>query len=139
MTRKTQDKRPTPKADVKAEAANGKRVWGGFHPCAISEQDKVEFRLWMSQYSDDVWQHLDECVNEGLKLSFKADKANNCVIASLTGGGKDSYQDTDICLTARGADMGSSAALLAYKFVVMLQGDLSTNYNSITRGFGSEI
>lgn len=68
---------------------------------------------------------LERLLIDGHKLSFTFDKGNDCVIAAATSP-KTGDGNRQWCLTARGPDFSGGMRALAYKFIVILDGDPSS-------------
>lgn len=96
--------------------------WGGFINVAMSDEEKAAAREWIVAFSGEVDSYLSDAVWEGLKLSISADTSNECFIATFTG---IPYEGSKLrcSLSARGATLWESTALLVYKHYVLAGGN----------------
>lgn len=108
--------------------------WGGYVDLKIDEETKVQFSAWYEAMADEIWSHVSDTVDTGLKFGVGWDAANDCYISSFTGNGVKGNADR-FCLTARSARMDESIALLVFKHVVMMNCDWATHFRPRGNGF----
>lgn len=101
-----------------------KNAWDvDFVQLELTAQDKETAKKWDVKF-EQTFDCLCRCSVDGYKLSVTYDRRNDCAIAALTSpkpeGGANS-----LCFTARGPDLLQAMRMLAYKIVVLLDGDMS--------------
>lgn len=105
---------------------SGKSVGGYELPkfviCDLDVETKEQMKLWIKD--DGRWfDVLAKAVDSGHKISVNADVAHKCVAAFCTGSPRGGGSGK-LCLSARGPDFAGALAALAFKFSVVLDGDL---------------
>lgn len=75
-----------------------------------------------------VFDFLQEAIAEGLKVSFASNEKNGMVVCSLYDRRKDS-PSSGACLTGGAATWYDALRVVAYKYTVILHGDLSEDGN----------
>jgi len=102
-----------------------KNAWDvDFVQLELSAQDKESLSKWDVKY-EQTFDCLSRVSLDGWKMSFTYDGRNDCTIAALTSP-KPEGAGHPICFTARGPDLLSSMRAIAFKIVVILDGDLSS-------------
>jgi len=89
----------------------------------LKASDKAALGKWDPKGTETT-DFLDQLSFAGWKLSFVRDSRNDCIIASATEPKADDGS-RQICLSARGPNFPQAMRVLAYKMVVILEGDLT--------------
>jgi len=106
------------------KASKGKKKadlggWLGFVDIPLSGDDRARL-LTMNWSEETALSFLEECVNDGYKVSIVQDPAHACVIASLTGR-EHNFDNAGYTLSGRGPDFMGGLASLYYKHVVLCE------------------
>lgn len=94
----------------------------------LSKEQKDMLRKWDVKYETTVDQ-ITRMVSDGFKLSVWGDKAHDCCGATLTSPKKDGGPRQQ-CLNARGPDFLGALKAVAFKHLIVLEGDWGTVDNS---------
>jgi hypothetical protein len=98
--------------------------WGGYVLCNVGDIEKESYSLWYEANQQYIMGYLSDIAATGLKCTLVYDASNQCFIASLTGrpdyDGQVPYTAT---LSARGATLHESLAVLLYKHIEMTGAD----------------
>jgi len=111
-------------AVAKKTGESQRRDWEvDFAHIELSSADKSELAKFDVKF-EQTFDTLSRANVDGWKLSISRDERNDCTISALTspkvaGGGR------QVCITARGPDLMQAMRVLAYKIVVILEGDLT--------------
>ena len=104
--------------------SDGRQDWEvDFCHIDLSAQDKEALSKWDVKY-EQTFDSLSRASLDGWKLSIVHDRRNDCAIASFTSPKVDGGP-RQLCLSARGPDLLQSLRVLAYKIVVICDGDLT--------------
>ena len=90
----------------------------------LSSADKAELAKFDVKL-EQTFDYLSRLSLDGWKLSMVHDQRNDCCIASITSP-KTEGSGRQVCLSARGPDMLQGMRVLAYKCIVILDGDMSS-------------
>ena len=89
----------------------------------LASTDKEALKTWDKNFSTTEKSISDLCMG-GCKLSVVYDGRNDCYICTLTTQKVEAPAHQQ-CVSARGPDMLSSMRALAYKYAVILGGDIT--------------
>lgn len=94
----------------------------------LSKDQKAELVKW-DQKGEVTFDAISRLIDDGYKLSVVADKAHDCVLATLTERG-DLGGIRKRCLPARGPDVFGAFKALIFKHSIILEGDWGSVANN---------
>jgi hypothetical protein len=109
----------------RSSASSGtKRDWGNtqFVNYRLNAQEKVKFRTYMEQSTDELSLILATFISAGHKVSLTWDDENKCYIASATCKNPKSA-NLDCCLSSRAPDWFEALMLNPFKSDVLMGGN----------------
>lgn len=107
--------------------------WKGFIECRLTA-DQLDGLMTWEFVDEDVWQLLISEVMGGYKFTIAYNPQNNSFVASLTGG--IATANSGYTLSAFAPDYSMAVRALAYKHMVILEGDWGRSKSLPSQGIG---